>query len=310
MSPPATRAATARRSASEAGQAVRVKDFPPGWRTDFLLHRFGAEVRELPDCVAVRTPGHEGYYWGNCLMLPRCPADADLAHWLRRFEEEVAAGRPGVRHVAIGVVGSPPAEGALASWLAAGFDIIETATMRLRTGGLREAEPPAAGPLALQRLDFADVGGIEAHLALQAADPQGHEPAGYRRFRERQMARFAQVHQAGLGDWFGLWCDGTLVADCGLLYDGTLGRFQNVLTHPDWRRRGLCRALVRAVCLHGFEAHGLQELLMCADPDDIAIGIYESVGFERFDREWGLQRNPPEDEAARRSVRLGGAKAE
>lgn len=289
---------------------MRVQDFPPGWRTDFLLHRFGAEVRELPDCVAVRTPGHEGYYWGNCLMLPRCPADADLAHWLRRFDEEVAAGRPGVRHVAIGVAGPPPPAGALPGWESAGFEIMETATLRLRAGRLREAGLPSAAPLGLRPLDFADGELVAAHLALQAADPQGHEPAGYRRFRERQMARFAQVHQAGLGDWFGLWCDGTLVADCGLLYDGTLGRFQNVLTHPDWRRRGLCRALVRAVCLHGFEARGLQELLMCADPDDIAIGIYESVGFERFDREWGLQRNPPEDEAARRSVRLACAKDE
>jgi hypothetical protein len=31
---------------------------------------------------------------------------------------------------------------------------------------------------------------------------------------------------------------------------------------------------------------------------------YESVGFQRFDSEWGLQRNPPEDHAARRSARL------
>lgn len=308
MSQPATRAATARQSASEAGRTVRVKDFPPGWRTDFLLHRFGAEVRELPDCVVVRTPGHEGYFWGNCLMIPQMPADTDLAHWLSRFEEEVAAGCPGVRHVAIGVAGPPPGEAALPSWADAGFDIMETATMRLRPGRLRDAAAPSAGPLALLHLDFADRGAVEAHVALQVADTQGFEPAGYRRFRERQMARFAQVHQAALGDWFGLWCDGTLVADCGMLYDDALGRFQSVLTHPDWRRRGLCRALVRAVCLHGFEARGLQELLMCADPDDIAIGIYESVGFERFDREWGLQRNPPEDDAARRSVRLGGAK--
>lgn len=283
---------------------MRVKDFPPGWRTDFLLHRFGGEVHELPDCVAVRTPGHEGYYWGNCLMISQAPADADLAHWLRRFDEEVAAGRPGVRHVAIGVAGPPPTDAALPSWAAAGFELMETATLRLRVGRLRDIEPPNATPLALRPLDFADAGITAAHVALQAADPQGHEPDGYRRFREREMTRFARVHAAGMGDWFGLWCDGALVADCGMLYDGTLGRFQNVLTHPDWRRRGLCRALVHAVCRQAFDTRGLQELLMCADPDDVAIGIYESLGFECFDREWGLQRYPQEDADARRSVRL------
>jgi ribosomal protein S18 acetylase RimI-like enzyme len=285
---------------------MKVEDLSPGWRTDFLRHRLDAEVIERPDCVVVRSPGQENFYWGNCLVLPRLPADEDLAHWLGRFEEEVAAGRPGVRHVAIGVNCPPPPDGALPAWRAAGFDRMEVATMLLRPHELREAPEASARPLALKRLD--GQAGIAAHMALQCADPQGFEPAGYRLFRERQMARFATLQTAGLADWFGLWCDGTLVADCGLLYDGSLGRFQNVLTHPDWRRRGLCRALVHAVCRFGFEQRGLAELVMCADPEDVAIGIYESLGFVRTGREWGLQRYPLEDADARRSVRLAGAK--
>jgi GNAT superfamily N-acetyltransferase len=287
---------------------LRVRDFRPGWRTDFLLHRVGAEVRELADCVAVRTPGNEGFFWGNCLMIPDTPADGDLAHWLRRFEEEVAAGRPGVRHVAIGVNSAPPPVDSLPSWQAAGFEFMETATLRLARGGLRPPEPARVAPLALRPIDWAHE--VDAFVDLQAADAQGFEPAGYRRFRQEQMARFAQLHALGLGEWFGLWCEGTLVADCGLLRDGALGRFQSVLVHPDWRRRGLCRALVRGVCEWGVSAWGLDELLMCADPDDVAIGIYESLGFLRFDREWGLQRYPLEDEGARRSVRLAEPKPE
>ncbi len=282
---------------------MRVQDFRPGWRTDFMLHRFGAEVRELADCVAVRSPGNEGFFWGNCLMIAETPADADLAHWLQRFEDEVARGRPGVRHVAIGVNSLPPPADALPAWRAAGFEIVETATMRLQPGQLRDIAPASASPLQLRTMDFDAE--IEAFVALQSADPQGFEPEGWARFRRKQMQRFAQVVSAGQGEWFGLWCDDTLVADCGLLRDGTLGRFQSVLTHPDWRHRGLCKALVHGVCRWGFEQWGLAELLMCADPDDVAIGIYESLGFQRFDREWGLQRNPPEDDAARRSVRLG-----
>jgi hypothetical protein len=72
----------------------------------------------------------------------------------------------------------------------------------------------------------------------------------------------------------------------------------------------LCHTLVHGVCRWGFEQWGLTELLMCADPDDVAIGIYESLGFERFDREWGLQRNAIEDAAARRSVRAAEKMAE
>ena len=282
---------------------MRVQDFRPGWRSDFIFHRVSAEVIERDDCVAVRTPGHEGFYWGNCLMIPETPVDADLAHWLRRFDEEVAAGRPGVRHVAIAVNSEPPPDGALPGWMAAGFDIIETATMRLAPGQLGEPPLPNAAPLTLRPIDFATE--IERFVALQVTDTEGYEPEGYRRFCIGHLQRMARLHAMGLGQWFGLFCGDTLVADCGLLRDGRLGRFRNVLTHPDWRRRGLCRTLVHGVCCWGFEHWGLDELLMCADPDDIAIGIYESLGFERFDREWGLQRNAEEDAAARRPVRLG-----
>ena len=131
---------------------MRIQDLSPGWRTDFLRHRVDAEVRELPDCLVVRSPGQENFYWGNCLMLPELPADDDLAHWLDRFDEEVAVGRAGVRHVAIGINCEPPPEDALPSWMAAGFDRIEVHTMMLRPSQLRAAREPQAGPLLLKRM--------------------------------------------------------------------------------------------------------------------------------------------------------------
>ena len=58
------------------------------------------------------------------------------------------------------------------------------------------------------------------------------------------------------------------------------------------RRRGLCRALVHHVCRHAFDTLGLQRLVMCADPHDVAIGIYRSVGFVQVESHWCLQRRP------------------
>jgi ribosomal protein S18 acetylase RimI-like enzyme len=83
-----------------------------------------------------------------------------------------------------------------------------------------------------------------------------------------------------------------LAADCGLVHDGAMGRFQFVGTQPAWRRRGLCRALVHHVCRHAFDTLGLQRLVMCADPHDVAIGIYRSVGFVQVELHWCLQRRP------------------
>ena len=77
---------------------MHLSDLMPALRCEFILHHFDAQVMERPDGLVVRTPGNPLYYWGNFLMLPQTPNDADLPHWLRRFEQEVvAAGACAVR---------------------------------------------------------------------------------------------------------------------------------------------------------------------------------------------------------------------
>jgi ribosomal protein S18 acetylase RimI-like enzyme len=110
------------------------------------------------------------------------------------------------------------------------------------------------------------------------------------------------LHARGQCEWFGAWCDGVLAADCGLVRDraapGATGRFQRVATHPAWRRRGLCSALVHHVSRHAQQAWGVAEVIMVADPADVAIGIYRGLGYRAFEQEWCLERRAPEDQRA------------
>lgn len=275
---------------------MKLDELRPGWRTDFILHREGAVVHERDDCIVVRTPANPGFYWGNFLLLPAPPSDDALAHWLARFDEEITELQPASGHVALGVNG-PPAAGGLPTWTAAGFELIETAVIEQRPGELRAPPGPPRGAVDVRPLDLARE--TEAVIAQQLADLQGFEPAGYERHRRAQMQRYAAMAERGRALWFGAWCDGVLAADCGLMRDGAgagaTGRFQHVTTHPAWRRRGLCSALVHEVTRFGFEDWQLARLVMCADPDDVAIGIYESLGYRRIDREWALQLRAPQD---------------
>jgi ribosomal protein S18 acetylase RimI-like enzyme len=275
---------------------MTLDELRPGWRTDFILHRAGALVHERADCIVVRTPANPLFYWGNFLLLPEPPRDDALAHWVERFDEEITALQPASGHVAIGVNG-PPSPAGLPSWVAAGFELIETAVIEQRPGELRAPGRPARGTVQVRPLDLRRE--MDAVIRQQLADPHGFEPAGYERHRRAQMQRYADMAEHGTALWFGAWCDGVLAADCGLMRDGTTpgasGRFQHVSTHPGWRRRGLCSALVHAVTRHGFEQWQLARVLMCADPDDVAIGIYESLGYRRIDREWALQLRAPQD---------------
>lgn len=274
---------------------MRLQDLGLGWQSHLLACRYGAEIAERDDCVVLRTPDNPSYYWGNCLILAAAPRDADLAHWLARFDEEIASRQRESTHRAFGVNAAALTD-PLQSWRAAGVDEFdETAVLTLEPAGLMQVPPARDTPgLALRALMLPD----ELELAVEAqvaTRDESFAAGGYRVYRRSAMQRLAQMQADGTAYWFGAMVGGVLAADCGLVHDGQLGRFQHVATQIEWRRRGLCRALIHHVCAHAFASLGLKRLVMCADPHDVAIGIYRSVGFVEVERHWCLQRRPPRD---------------
>ena len=278
---------------------MRLHDLRPGWRTDFIVHRYGAVVEEHPGHLVVRTPANPTFYWGNCLVLPAAPRDEDLPLWLDRFDAHIRQHQPESTHVAIGV-DAPWAGEPFAAWRAAGFTLQLTTMLRLQPGQLVGAPRPVQGRTQFRALDLSSDG--EALLAVETSDVGGFEPEGYREFRRRQHGRYLEMQRDGLLQWFGLWCDGVLAATCGLIRDrpeaGVDGRFQFVTTHADWRRRGLCTALIHAVSDFAFTHWQVGQVYMAADPEDVAIGIYRSLGYRDIDNGFGLQKNAPQDQAA------------
>lgn len=273
---------------------MKLADIRPGWQTDFILHRLDAQIVERPDCLVVRTPSNPTFYWGNCLILPRLPAEDDLAHWLGRFHEEIAGPQPASRHVAIGADVDFCGQ-RLPRWEAAGFSLQVETMMQLVPGGERQAARAPRGRTELKPLEFpADAAAI---IEVEMTDAGGFEPIGYRAYLQRQHERYVRLQAQDRLRWFGLVCDGTLAATCGLLRDGSTGRFQRVITHADWRRRGLASALVQGVVRWAFGPWQLRRLYMAADPGDVAIGIYRALGFVECGSGIGLQRNAPGDRA-------------
>jgi len=279
-----------------------------GWRTDLIFARFDAEVQMRSDHLLVRTPHNPSFYWGNFLLYDRAPREGDAADWLAAFESEIAASQPESRHIAIGIDCAEPFE-MPRDFAAAGLAPSSSTVLTMRRAQLRAPRKTLAPSFEVRALQMPQQAALAVELQL-ASDPGGFEPDGYRRFRELQMQRYCRMIDAGLGHWFGVFAshedklqgggaaDGaSLVADCGLFRDQpgpqALGRFQFVSTHPAWRRQGLCSALIHAVCRHGFEQMGLEELVIVADPDDVAIVAYESVGFQRGATAWGLERRAP-----------------
>ena len=268
-----------------------------GWRTDLLFARFDGQVSDRGNHWRVLTPSNPTFWWGNFLLFQHAPGPGDFERWMALFDEEIATPQPACRHRAFGVDVRerlvPPPE-----FVAAGFVLNEATVLTLaRSQLLAPRELPAGVEFRVLELPHDAAAVVDKQVVV---DQARHEPVGYRQFAERQMARYAAMQRAGLGHWFGLVAtvDGrpVLAASCGLFRDAArgdgLGRFQVVSTHPAWRRQGLCSALVHATCRHGFEAMDLRTLVMMADPDDVAIGIYESLGFRRGVSTWQFERPP------------------
>lgn len=71
-----------------------------------------------------------------------------------------------------------------------------------------------------------------------------------------------------------------LVSQLGLLRAGQgLARYQDVETHPDFRRRGLAGTLVGFAGRLALTSFDVSTLVMVADPHDKAIRLYRSLGF-------------------------------
>ena len=269
-----------------------------GWQTDLIFARFDGEVIARGDHLLVLTPGNPTYWWGNFLLFQQAPGPGDFDRWMALFDEEIASPQPASRHRAFGVdvqdrlTLSP-------EFAAAGFELNEATVLTLTREQLLPAARAMPDGLEFRVLDLArdSEAVVDKHVEV---DAPRHDPVSHRVFAQRQLARYAAMQRAGLGHWFGLIAqvDGraVLVASCGLFRDPAraerLGRFQYVSTHPAWRRRGACTALVHAVCRHGFEAMDLRTLVLVADPDDVAIGVYESVGFRRGVSTWQFERPP------------------
>src|SRR2546430_2411847 len=125
-----------------------------------------------------------------------------------------------------------------------------------------------------------------AGKALGPLGPEatGNEPHG----KDERLVRQILEHRRRISEaiptrLFAAEADGKLVAHTELYSENGVGQVENVVTLPDYRNRGLARALVlRAVA----ESHAIGNDLtfLVADADDWPRRLYEKLGFETTGR--------------------------
>jgi ribosomal protein S18 acetylase RimI-like enzyme len=254
-----------------------------GYRTDLYFRGFEGEVLEREHYTVIRTPKNPTYRWGNFLLFKRPPSTTDLEPWLSAFDLE----HPDATHIALGW-DDPDNAGDVSGFVAAGFEYEVSTVM---TAQAVHAPPKHNQNCQIRPLEpqgWAEW--IDLECAVNAALPAEEREStdGYRLFVERKADELRRMIDAGHGHFWGAFVDGRLAASLGLFLWGDVGRFQWVATHPEFRRRGLCGSLVYHVAKRGLEQ--VKTLVMVADPEYVAAGIYESVGFKRTEQQFSLEK--------------------
>ncbi len=263
-----------------------------GYQTDVLLRSFEGEVTERPDYLVLRTPRNPGYRWGNFLIFAEPPKDGDLAKWKEIFATEIGT-PPEYIHFLFGWDGKNPDLGDVQPFLEAGFELYNDVVMTAQS----VVPPPKFNRACTVRTfkhdDWQDWISLKCDSNLVERDEAREaDDEGLRTFLANKASEYQRMTEAGLGQWFGAYIDGALAATLGLFVWNGLGRFQFVDTHPEFRRRGLAGTLVYQAAQYGFTKLNAQTLVMCADPDYVAVKIYESVGFKIAERQTALAWHP------------------
>ena len=273
------------------------------WATDIDKLPADRVVERRGEYLVVRTPSDPLFWWGNLLVFDGPPAEGDRPRWERSFDAEFGD-EPRIEHRTFawdrvdGEIGEARAE-----FVAAGYRMEDTVGLIAAPGDIRP-HPRENRDVTVRALDPAPGADQElwaqvVELQVAGRDEDHPEPEdSYREFARHRLDELRVLFRAGRGAWYvAMVGDAAVAGSCGVVVTGDRGRFHAVDTAAAHRRKGICSRLVVEAAHRAAERYGATRLVIAADADYHALGLYESLGFRRAEHVHGVCLNP----AARRA---------
>jgi len=263
------------------------------WATDLDTLPLDRVVERRDGYLAIRSPGNPGHYWGNLLLFDRPPSAGDGPRWEALFERELG-GDPLVEHRTFawdrldGDAGAAREE-----FVGRGYVLEESIGLVADAAALqphpRESRDVVVRPLDPQPGADAELWDAVVELQVASADEE-HDEEVIRRFNRTRLDDRRELFRAGRGAWYVALdpASGAVAGSCGIVVTGGRGRFQVVDTALAFRQRGICSRLVVEAARHSAATHGAERFVIVADTDYHALGLYESLGFERREHVAGV----------------------
>lgn len=268
------------------------------WATNIDVLPSARMVSRRDGYLAVRSPTNPTHYWGNLLVFDDVPGPGDGERWEAVFAAEFAD-VPRVTHRTFAWDRTDDARGAMdREFRARGYDVDLSVGMIASPDEIHP-HPRANADVVVRPLDPELGGDDERHwhqvLELQAAgrDPDSSETEeAHLVFSRARQAELRAMFRGGLGAWYVALAGDVVAGSMGVVVTGGRARYQAVDTAVSHRRRGVCSRLLVDAARHAVATYGATRLVIVADPDYHAAGIYESVGFRPVERVCGVCRPP------------------
>ena len=268
------------------------------WATDVDTLAPDRVVERRDGYLLIRSPSNPTFYWGNLLLFDEPPRPGDgrevgaavRARVRRRAPSASTTPSPGTRPE------EPPAPRRTSSSRAATSSTRASASSPKRTRcGRTSARTATSSSGRSIPLPVRTSSSWDAVLELQVAGrPEGHDEESFRAFARPRLDSRRALFRLGRGAWYVAIdpASGEVAASCGIVVTAGRGRFQVVDTALAHRRRGICSRLVVEAARHSAETHGAERFVIVADLGYHALGLYESLGFERREHVVGVCRWP------------------
>lgn len=244
-------------------------------RTDLIFDRFQGEVRDRGDFIAVRTPRHPDYRWGNRLIMPSPPGAGALDQWCALYERAIGP-RTQVGFMTFTWDDITGNAGEIAPFLDAGFTLV-THTALTTTA---VAPPPYLSDAFTVRPFASDTDWAQYADVHHVDDYRYGTPEEMHAFTLGQRDEMRAMAEAGLGLRFGAFEGERLIAELGIYWDGDIARFNNVATRKEARRQGACRTLVYHASNYVLRNTACRTLVIIAKAGGPAARLYEALGFK------------------------------
>jgi ribosomal protein S18 acetylase RimI-like enzyme len=244
------------------------------------------EILDRGEYLAVRSPSEPTFYWGNLLVFAKPPQDGDLRRWEALFATEFKD-LPEVGHRTF-VWDKTDSPGVVEEFAGAGYRVEHSVVLTAQDLVLPKHPNSEVQIRTLEsERDWQDL----LDLKVVCRD-EGHEENHFRGYAAGRLRGYRKRIDAGSGEWYSAFVGEQQVASLGMFRSDGSGRFQVVITHPAFRRRGICGTLVHHVARQTLDRSDIDSLVMLADTEYHAARIYESLGFSASESLTGLCRWP------------------